>query len=97
LTTGELQKTEDLVNEKIQENIPIVCETMPLEKAKESGAQGIFDSKYDSEVKVYTVGDFSKEICAGPHIENTSELGHFKIKKESSSGSGVRRIKAILE
>ena len=68
-----------------------------LNKAKSMGAQGVFDSKYSENVKVYSIGDFSKEICAGPHVQNTSELGTFKIKKEQSSSAGVRRIKAILE
>lgn len=97
LTPEELKEIEDLVNEKISQEIPITCKNMDLEEAKKSGAKGVFDSKYDSEVKVYTVGDFSKEICAGPHVENTKELGHFKIVKEESSSSGIRRIKAILE
>jgi alanyl-tRNA synthetase len=74
---------------------------MNLEKAKEKGAKGVFDSKYDSKVKVYSIGsineEFSKEICAGPHVNNTSELGHFKIIKEESVASGIRRIKAKLE
>jgi alanyl-tRNA synthetase len=68
-----------------------------MDDAKEAGAKGVFDSKYGDKVKVYSIGDFSKEICAGPHVKNTSELGTFKIKKEQSSGAGVRRIKAILE
>ena len=74
---------------------------MPLEKAKAGGAEGVFDSKYKEEVNVYHIGsigdEFSKEICAGPHVNNTGELGHFKIIKEQSSSAGVRRIKAILE
>ncbi|NCF75004.1 MAG: hypothetical protein GWO87_00770 [Xanthomonadaceae bacterium] len=74
---------------------------MSLKKAKESGAMGIFNSKYGDKVKVYTIGKkgeiFSKEICGGPHVKNTSELGNFKIKKEQSSSAGVRRIKAVLE
>lgn len=97
LTPEEKQAVEDLVNKKIKENIPVVMEEMAPEKAKQEGAQGVFDSKYGDKVKVYSIGDFSKEICAGPHVENTSELGHFKIKKEESSSLGVRRIKAILE
>ena len=68
---------------------------------KKEGANGVFDDKYGEEVKVYNIGsigkEFSKEICAGPHVENTSELGHFKIVKEESSSAGVRRIKAVLE
>ncbi len=70
---------------------------MPLEKAKDSGAIGLFESKYDQNVKVYTMGGASKEICGGPHANNTAELGKFKIKKEESSSAGVRRIKAVLE
>jgi alanyl-tRNA synthetase len=101
LTPEEIKKTEDLVNQKIQSNLSIVCNIMPVEKAKKIGAQGMFDDKYDKDVKVYHVGsigkEFSKEICAGPHVDNTKELGKFKIKKESSSSAGVRRIKAVLE
>jgi len=75
---------------------------MSLEDAKNMGAMGVFESKYGEKVKVYIIGDetsgiFSKEICGGPHVENTSELGHFKIQKEESSSGGVRRIKAVLE
>ena len=70
---------------------------MSPEEAKEQGALGVFNDKYGDKIKVYSVGDFSKEICGGPHIENTKELGEFKIKKESASSAGVRRIKAILE
>ena len=70
---------------------------MTLEEAKASGATGLFENKYGEKVKVYSIGDFSKEICGGPHVTHTAELGHFKIKKEESSSAGVRRIKAILE
>ena len=97
LTQEELKKVEDLVNEKIKEKIPIICEHMTPKQAKEKGAQGIFDSKYGEKVSIYSVKDFSKEICAGPHVNNTSELGHFKIIKEESSSAGVRRIKAVLK
>ncbi len=97
LTDEEKQKVEKLVNEEIQKNQKIVREEMSPEEAKKTGAQGVFDSKYGDRVSVYTIGNFSKEICTGPHIENTSELGKFKIKKEQSSSAGVRRIKAILE
>jgi len=97
LTDEEKKAIEDLINKKIKENIPIELEELTLEEAKKAGAQGVFDSKYGKKVKVYSIRDFSKEICAGPHVENTSELGTFKIKKEGSSSAGVRRIKAILE
>ena len=70
---------------------------MSKEEALTSGAEAMFIDKYGDEVKVYFIGNFSKEICGGPHVKSTGELGHFKIKKEESSSSGVRRIKAILE
>jgi len=97
LTDEQKAEVEKLVNEAIESKLPISFEEMSLEEAREKGAEGIFDSKYGDKVKVYSVGDFSKEICGGPHVEDTSELGQFKIKKEQSSGAGVRRIKAILE
>lgn len=97
LTPEELKKVEDLVNKKISQAIPIKREEMTPEQAKSTGAQGIFDAKYGNKVSVYTIGNFSKEICAGPHIQNTKELGKFKIKKEESSSAEVRRIKAVLE
>ena len=93
----DLQKVEDLVNEKIKEGIPVTYEIMNKEEAVKQGAEGMFMDKYEDEVKVYSIGDFSKEICGGPHVNNTNELGHFKIKKEEASSAGVRRIKAILE
>ena len=97
MTEEEIKKVEDFVNNAIQREIPVVCEVMSLDQAKESGAEGVFTSKYGAEVKVYTIGDVSKEICGGPHVENTKELHHFKIIKEESSSSGIRRIKAILD
>ena len=97
LTDEEKQKIEDLVNEKIKESLEVTMQEMTVTEAKELGAHGVFDDKYGSQVKVYSIGNFSKEICAGPHVQNISELGHFKIKKEQSSSSGVRRIKAVLE
>ena len=97
LTDSEIKAVENLVNEKIQQNIPIVCKEMSVEQAKKQKAQGVFGHKYGTKVFVYNVGDFSKEICAGPHVNNTCELGKFKIQKEESSAAGVRRIKAILE
>lgn len=97
LTKEELKKVEDIVNEQIKRDLQVTCEEMSLENAKASGAIGLFENKYGDKVKVYTIGDFSKEICGGPHVERTGKLGHFVIKKEESSSSGVRRIKAILE
>ena len=97
MTPEQLAKVEEIVNEQIKRDLPVTCEEMTLEEAKESGATGLFENKYGDRVKVYTIGDFSKEICGGPHVKHTGELGHFKIKKEESSSAGVRRIKAILE
>jgi len=97
LTNEEIKKVEDLVNQKIKEKIPVVCDFMTPEQAKKTGAQGVFDDKYGGKVSVYSAGTFSKEICAGPHVNNTSELGRFKIIKEESVAAGVRRIKAVLE
>ena len=97
MTKEQLQKVEDIVNEQIKRDLPVAYEEMTLEAAKKSGAMGLFESKYGEKVKVYTIGDFSKEICGGPHVTHTGELGHFKILKEESSSAGVRRIKAILE
>ena len=94
---NELDEVERIVNDAIQQKIPITVEEMSVEAAKASGAVGVFDSKYDNIVKVYTMGDYSKEICGGPHAKNTGDLGKFKIVKEQSSSAGVRRIKAVLE
>jgi len=97
LTKEQLQQVEDIVNEQIQRDLKVTCEEMTLEEARKSGATGLFENKYGDKVKVYTIGDFSKEICGGPHVEHTGDMGHFKIKKEEAVSSGVRRIKAILE
>ena len=97
MTPEELKQVEDIVNEQIQRDLVVTCEEMTIEEAKAAGATGLFESKYGDKVKVYTIGDFSKEICGGPHVERTGNMGHFKIKKEEACSSGVRRIKAILE
>jgi len=97
MTKEEIKQVEDLVNQAIERKLDVVCEEMPLEQAKASGAIGLFESRYGNMVKVYTMGDFSKEICGGPHAQNTGDLGHFKIQKEESSSAGVRRIKAVLQ
>ncbi|MEG1479912.1 MAG: alanine--tRNA ligase [Kiritimatiellia bacterium] len=96
MTAEQLAKVEDIVNEQITRALPIVCETMSIESAKNSGATALFSAKYGEQVRVYSMGDFSKEVCGGPHAENTSELIAFKILKEESSSAGVRRIKAII-
>ena len=97
MTKEEIKQVEDIVNEQIERNLDITVESMTLEEAKEAGAIAFFEGKYGEQVKVYSIGDFSKEVCGGPHVENTSTMGHFKIKKEQSSSAGVRRIKAVLE
>ncbi|MDD5031589.1 MAG: alanine--tRNA ligase-related protein [Patescibacteria group bacterium] len=100
MTPEQIKETEKLVNEAIGNDLPIYCEEMPLPEAKKKGAMGVFESKYGEKVKVYRVGQdakpFSYEICGGPHVNRTGELGHFKIIKEESSSAGVRRIKAVL-
>ena len=97
LSDEEKQKAEDLVNEWINEGLDVRVDEMKKEDAIKSGAECMFIEKYPDIVTVYSIGDVSKELCGGPHVKNTSELGHFKIKKEEASSAGVRRIKAILE
>ena len=97
LTDEEKKKVEDLVNEYISQNIPVEKLEMKKEEAINMGAEAMFLDKYGDIVTVYKIGDVSLELCGGPHVKNTGELGHFKIKKEEASSSGVRRIKAILE
>lgn len=97
MTPEEVKAVEDKVNAAIAADVPVVCEEMTVEQAKAAGAVGLFTSKYGEKVKVYTMGEFSKEICGGPHAARTGELGHFRIVKEQSSSAGVRRIKAVLE
>ena len=97
MTDEEKQKTEDLVNEWITEAIPVEHLEMKKDDAIKMGAEAMFIEKYGDIVSVYKIGDISIELCGGPHVSNTSELGHFKIKKEESSSSGIRRIKAILD
>ncbi|MBU1896074.1 alanine--tRNA ligase [Patescibacteria group bacterium] len=100
MTDEQKQEVEKIINDAIEADYPVTVEEMTVEQAKELGAIGLFGDKYEARVKVYTVGDpespFSREICGGPHVEHTSELGSFKIKKEEASSAGIRRIKAIL-
>lgn len=96
MTAEQIKQVEDLVNGQIAKKMPVGKEEMALEDARSCGAVGAFGDKYGERVTVYKVGDFSKEICGGPHVQNTGELGEFKIAKEESSGAGVRRIKAVL-
>ncbi len=97
MSAEEKKRVEDIVNEQIKRCLPVTMKMQPLEDAKKEGAIALFGEKYEDVVKVYSIGDFSKEVCGGPHVENTGTLGHFVIQKEQSSSSGVRRIKAILE
>ncbi len=97
MTDEEKKKTEDLVNKWIEENLPVEKIEMSKEEAIKSGAECTFIDRYPDLVTVYKIGDVSMELCGGPHVSHTGELGHFKIKKEESSSAGVRRIKAILE
>ena len=97
LSEEEIKKAEDIVNAWINEGLDVVCTSMNKEDAIKSGAECMFIERYPDVVTVYTIGDVSKELCGGPHVKNTKELGHFKIIKEEASSSGVRRIKAILE
>ncbi len=97
MTKEEIKKVEDLVNEQIRRDLDVTVETMTLEEARAAGAIAFFDSKYGEKVRVYTIGDFSKEVCGGPHVTHTGDMGHFRILKEQSSSAGVRRIKAVLE
>ncbi len=97
LSDEEKKTTEDLVNKWISEGLEVKCEEMSKEAAINSGAECMFIEKYPDVVTVYTIGDVSKELCGGPHVKNTSELGHFRITKEEASSAGVRRIKAVLE
>jgi len=96
VTPEELAEVEKLVNEAIQAKAPIVCEEMTVPEAKAKGAIGLFESKYGEKVRTYKMGEFSFEICGGPHAENTGDLVNFKIQKEESSSAGVRRIKAVI-
>lgn len=102
MTAEEIERVEKIVNEKIKEDLPVTMEILPLEKAKESGARALFANKYGESVKVYTIGKdperdwFSKEVCGGPHVQHTAQIGEFKITKEQSSSAGVRRIRAVI-
>ena len=96
LTKEELDEVERIVHEVIEQVLEVKCEEITVDEAQIAGAIGLFESKYGEKVKVYSIGDFSKEICGGPHVSRTGELGKFKIKKEGSSSAGVRRIRAVL-
>jgi alanyl-tRNA synthetase len=97
MTDEELSRVERIVNEQIARGLPVDMEGMALEEARRRGATALFAGKYGEQVKVYTIGDFSREVCGGPHVANTGELGRFRIVKEEASSAGVRRIRAVLE
>jgi alanyl-tRNA synthetase len=97
MTEEEVRKSEAIVNEQIGRDLPVSMDIMTLEQARAAGAIALFGEKYEEKVKVYTIGDFSKEVCGGPHVERTGVLGKFVIQKEQSSSAGVRRIRAVLE
>ena len=102
MTKEEIAQVEAIVNEKINEDLPVTMQVMPLDAAKASGARALFTNKYGEDVKVYTIGKdaekdwFSKEVCGGPHVQHTAQIGKFKIEKEQSSSAGVRRIRATI-
>jgi alanyl-tRNA synthetase len=97
MTGDEIKAVEAMVNEQIAKDLPVTMAMMGLEEAKRSGATALFGEKYEETVKVYAIGDFSKEVCGGPHVERTGALGKFRVQKEQSSSAGVRRIYAVLE
>jgi alanyl-tRNA synthetase len=97
MTPEELRRVEALVNDTITRDLPVHYEEMSVDEAKARGAIGLFEERYGERIKVYVVGDFSTEICGGPHVEHTGQIGRFKIVKEEASSSGIRRIKAIIE
>ena len=96
MTDEEKQKTEEIVNKWIQEDLPVTVEEMTKEEAIKSGAECMFIEKYPDIVTVYSIGNVSKELCGGPHVKHTAEIGTFKIKKEEASSAGIRRIKAVI-
>ncbi len=97
LTPEQLKRVEEIVNEQIERDLSVGVETMTLGEAREAGAIALFGDKYDEVVKVYSMGEYSREVCGGPHVSRTGEIGRFKIKKEQSSSQGVRRIRAVVE
>ncbi|MDR3170090.1 MAG: alanine--tRNA ligase [Treponema sp.] len=97
MTRDELEQVQTIVNEQIRRDLPVTMGVMSLDEATTSGAIALFGEKYESQVKVYSIGDFSREVCGGPHVEHTGSMGTFRIQKEQSSSAGVRRIRAVLE
>ncbi|MCL2191647.1 MAG: alanine--tRNA ligase, partial [Treponema sp.] len=101
MTKDEIGRVETIVNEQIGKDLPVSVETMGIDEAKASGAIALFGEKYEAQVKVYSIGSgadlFAREVCGGPHVGRTGELGRFRIQKEQSSSAGVRRVRAVLE
>ncbi len=97
MTSEQIEQVEGIVNEHIQRDLPVTVETMTFGEARESGAIALFGDRYDEIVKVYSIGDYSREVCGGPHVSSTGEIGEFKITKEQSSSQGVRRIRAVVK
>ena len=97
MTPEEVRKVEALVNDAIARDLPVHYEEMSVDEAKARGAIGLFEERYGDRIKVYVVGDFSSEICGGPHVGHTGQIGRFKIVKEEASSAGIRRIKAVVE
>jgi alanyl-tRNA synthetase len=97
MTAEQIKKVEDLVNESIARDLPVHYEEMTVDEAKARGAIGLFEDRYGDKIKVYSVGQFSSEICGGPHVGHTAQIGRFRIVKEEASSAGIRRIKAVVE
>src|SRR5262249_9006163 len=97
LPQEQIRQVEELVNRQIERDLPVSCDVRSREQALQSGALAFFGEKYGDQVKVYTIGEFSKEICGGPHVMHTGELGRFKITKQEQIGRGMQRIRAVLE
>jgi alanyl-tRNA synthetase len=97
MTADQIAQVERIVNETIAEALPIEVTITTLDEAKRQGAIALFADKYGDNVKVYSIGNFSKEVCGGPHVSNTSDLGRFRVIKEEACSAGVRRIRAVLE
>ena len=97
MTADELLRVEELVNQNIEADLSVTCTEMSLAEAQAQGAIGLFEEKYGDQVRVYIIGDYSREICGGPHVAHTSELGRFIIVREQSNGAGIRRIRAVVE
>jgi alanyl-tRNA synthetase len=96
LTQEQTEEVERIVNQQIANDLPVSVDVMQLNEALQSGALAFFGEKYGDQVKVYTIGPFSREVCGGPHVQRTKELGHFRITKQESVGQGVRRVRAVL-